>query len=220
MTADRRPVGKVRPPGWERVCGRILDVVGALALLVLLAAPLLLVALWVRLDSPGPVLFRQRRVGLHRRPFTLYKFRTMRDGGGDDALRRLIEAELCGEDTCCDGSTKLSDDPRVTRSGRFLRRTSLDELPQLVNVLRGEMSLVGPRPCLPWEAELFPLEFADRFTVRPGITGLWQVNGRSTVGTLDMLRMDLAYVRDRCLRLDLWILLATIPSLLRGGGAR
>jgi lipopolysaccharide/colanic/teichoic acid biosynthesis glycosyltransferase len=220
MTADRRPVGKVRPPWWERVCGRILDVVGSLALLMLLAAPLLLVALGVRLDSPGPVLFRQRRVGLHRRPFTLYKFRTMRVGDGDDALRRLIEAELCGEDTSCDGSTKLPDDPRVTRSGRFLRRTSLDELPQLVNVLRGEMSLVGPRPCLPWEAELFPPQFADRFTVRPGITGLWQVTGRSTVGTLDMLRMDLAYVRDRCLRLDLWILLATIPSLLRGGGAR
>jgi lipopolysaccharide/colanic/teichoic acid biosynthesis glycosyltransferase len=202
------------------VCGRALDVVGALVLLLLLAAPSLLIALWVRLDSPGPVLFRQERVGLHRRPFTLYKFRTMRVGGGDEALRRLIEAELCGEDTCCDGSTKLGDDPRVTPAGRFLRRTSLDELPQLVNVVRGEMSLVGPRPCLPWEAELFPPQFADRFSVRPGITGLWQVTGRSTVGTLDMLRMDLAYVRDRCLRLDLWILLVTIPSLLRGGGAR
>jgi lipopolysaccharide/colanic/teichoic acid biosynthesis glycosyltransferase len=202
------------------VCGRVLDVVGALVLLLLLAAPSLLIALWVRLDSPGPVLFRQERVGLHRRPFTLYKFRTMRVGGGDEALRRLIEAELCGEDTCCDGSTKLGDDPRVTRAGRFLRRTSLDELPQLVNVVRGEMSLVGPRPCLPWEAELFPPQYADRFSVRPGITGLWQVTGRSTVGTLDMLRMDLAYVRDRCLRLDLWILLVTIPSLLRGGGAR
>ena len=202
------------------MCGRVLDVVGALVLLLLLAAPSLLIALWVRLDTPGPVLFRQERVGLHRRPFTLYKFRTMRVGGGDEALRRLIEAELCGEDTCCDGSTKLGDDPRVTRAGRFLRRTSLDELPQLVNVVRGEMSLVGPRPCLPWEAELFPPQFADRFSVRPGITGLWQVTGRSTVGTLDMLRMDLAYVRDRCLRLDLWILLATIPSLLRGGGAR
>jgi len=202
------------------VCGRVLDVVGALVLLLLLAAPSLLIALWVRLDTPGPVLFRQERVGLHRRPFTLYKFRTMRVGVGDEALRRLIEAELCGEDTCCDGSTKLGDDPRVTRAGRFLRRTSLDELPQLLNVVRGEMSLVGPRPCLPWEAELFPPQFADRFSVRPGITGLWQVTGRSTVGTLDMLRMDLAYVRDRCLRLDLWILLVTIPSLLRGGGAR
>ena len=202
------------------MCGRVLDVVGSLVLLLLLAAPSLLIALWVRLDSPGPVLFRQERVGLYRRLFTLYKFRTMRVGGGDEALRRLIEAELCGEDTCCDGSTKLGDDPRVTRAGRFLRRTSLDELPQLLNVLQGEMSLVGPRPCLPWEAELFPPQFADRFSVRPGITGLWQVTGRSTVGTLDMLRMDLAYVRDRCLRLDLWILLVTIPSLLRGGGAR
>lgn len=220
MTTDGRRRERVRPPRWHGVCGRVLDVVGSLVLLLLLAAPSLLIALWVRLDTPGPVLFRQERVGLHRRPFTLYKFRTMRVGVGDEALRRLIEAELCGADTCCDGSTKLGDDPRVTRAGRFLRRTSLDELPQLLNVVRGEMSLVGPRPCLPWEAELFPPQFADRFSVRPGITGLWQVTGRSTVGTLDMLRMDLAYVRDRCLRLDLWILLVTIPSLLRGGGAR
>jgi len=216
MTAEQRT--PVRPR-WERVSGRILDVVGSLVVLVLLAPVLLVIALWVRLDSPGPVLFRQRRVGLHRRPFTVYKFRTMRVGGEDDALHRLIEAELCGEDTCCDGSTKLVD-PRITRPGRLLRRTSLDELPQLLNVLRGEMSLVGPRPCLPWEAELFPPQFADRFTVRPGLTGLWQVNGRSTVGTLDMLRMDVTYVRTRRLRLDLWILLVTIPSLLRGGGAR
>ena len=208
------------PPRWERVSGRVLDVVGALGGLLVLAPLLLLLALWVRLDSPGPVLFRQRRVGLDRRPFTLYKFRTMRLGGEEDALHRLIEAELCGEDTACDGSTKLADDPRITRTGRLLRRTSLDELPQLLNVLRGEMSLVGPRPCLPWEAELFPPQFADRFTVRPGLTGLWQVTGRSTVGTLDMLRMDVAYVRSRRLRLDLWILLVTIPSMLRGGGAR
>jgi len=144
----------------------------------------------------------------------------MRNGAPDDAHRRLIEAELRGEDTCCDGSCKLAGDPRITRSGAFLRRTSLDELPQLINVLRGEMSLVGPRPCLPWEADLFPPEFADRFTVRPGLTGLWQVSARSTVGTLDMLRMDVAYVRGRRLSVDLRILLATIPSLLRGGGAR
>ena len=217
MTAEQR-TAKARPL-WERVSVRTLDVVVSLVVLVLLAPVLLLIALWVRLDSPGPVLFRQRRVGLHRRPFTVYKFRTMRVGGEDDALHRLIEAELCGEDTCRDGSTKLVD-PRITRPGRLLRRTSLDELPQLLNVLRGEMSLVGPRPCLPWEAELFPPQFADRFTVRPGLTGLWQVNGRSTVGTLDMLRMDVTYVRTRRLRLDLWILLVTIPSLLRGGGAR
>ena len=209
-----------RPLRWERVLGRTLDVVGALGVLLLLSPLLLAVVVWIRLDSPGPALFRQPRVGLDRRVFTAYKFRTMRNGAADDAHRRLIEAELRGEETCCAGSTKLADDGRITRSGRFLRRTSLDELPQMINVLRGEMSLVGPRPCLPWEADLFPAEFADRFTVRPGLTGFWQVHGRSTVGTLDMLRMDVTYVRTRRLSLDLRILLATIPVLLRGGGAR
>ena len=144
----------------------------------------------------------------------------MRVGGDDLAHRRLIEAELRGEDTAEGGSTKLPDDDRVTRSGHFLRRTSLDELPQLINVLRGDMSLVGPRPCLPWEADLFPAAFAERFRVRPGLTGLWQVTGRSTVGTLDMLRADLEYLRQRRLTLDVGILIRTVPSLLRGDGAR
>jgi lipopolysaccharide/colanic/teichoic acid biosynthesis glycosyltransferase len=185
-----------------------------------ITSPLLLgIALWVRWESAGPALFRQVRVGAGGRPFTLYKFRSMRLEGDDRALRELIEAELRGESTERDGSTKL-DDPRVTRSGRFLRRTSLDEVPQLLNVLRGEMSLVGPRPCLPWEAELFPAEFAARFAVRPGLTGLWQVTGRSTTGTLDMLRLDVQYARDQRLGRDLRILLVTVPSLLRGDGAR
>jgi lipopolysaccharide/colanic/teichoic acid biosynthesis glycosyltransferase len=218
MTSE--PKVTSRPRRWEQAARRTLDIAGALAALLLLFPLLLAIALWVRLDSRGPVLFRQPRVGLGRRPFIAYKFRTMRVGGEEDAHRRLIEAELRGEDTARDGSTKLADDPRITRSGRFLRRTSLDEVPQMLNVLRGEMSLVGPRPCLPWEADLFPAEFADRFTVRPGLTGLWQISGRSTVGTLDMLRMDVSYVRNRRLRRDVWILLATIPSLLRGGGAR
>jgi lipopolysaccharide/colanic/teichoic acid biosynthesis glycosyltransferase len=216
MTTELR----TRPPGWERVLGRTLDVVGALVVLLLLSPLLLAIAVWVRFDSPGPAFLRQPRVGRDRRVFTAYKFRTMRCGGGDGEHRRLIEAELRGEDTAQDGSTKLCHDPRVTRAGCFLRRTSLDELPQLINVVRGQMSLVGPRPCLPWEAELFPAEFADRFTVRPGITGLWQISGRSTVGTLDMLRMDVAYVRGRRFSRDLRILVATIPALLRGDGAR
>ncbi|HEY4605543.1 MAG TPA: sugar transferase, partial [Blastococcus sp.] len=108
----------------------------------------------------------------------------------------------------------------ITRPGRFLRRTSLDELPQLLNVIRGDMSLVGPRPCLAWEAEMFPPEYAERFSVRPGMTGLWQVHGRSTVGTLEMLRLDLEYVRNRCLRLDLVILSRTMLALIRPDGAR
>ena len=200
-----------------RVVRRVLDIAGALALLVLSAPVALPLAVWIRRDSPGPVLFRQERVGRDRRPFTLHKFRSMRMGGDDSAHRALIAAELSGEDTVREGSTKLSGDARITRSGRFLRATSLDELPQLWDVLRGEMSLVGPRPCLTWEADLFPAEYAERFDVRPGITGLWQVRGRSRLGTLDMLRLDVEYVRTRTLRGDLAILLATVPALLRGG---
>jgi lipopolysaccharide/colanic/teichoic acid biosynthesis glycosyltransferase len=119
-----------------------------------------------------------------------------------------------------DGSSKLNNDHRITRTGAFLRRTSLDELPQLLNVLRGDMTLVGPRPCLDWEADMFPEEFQPRFSVRPGLTGLWQVSGRSTLGTLDMLRLDVRYIRNRSLRTDLAILLRTVPALLRSSGAR
>ncbi|MGY1812816.1 sugar transferase [Blastococcus sp. SYSU D00820] len=204
----------------EEAVRRTLDVLLSAIGLLVLAPVLLAIALWVRLDSPGPALFRQERLGRDRRPFRLYKFRSMRCGGDDRAHRELIAAELRGEDTACEGSTKLSADDRVTASGRFLRRTSLDEVPQLLNVLRGDMSLVGPRPCLPWEAELFPPEYADRFAVRPGLTGLWQISGRSRLGTLDMLRLDLEYLRRRRLGLDLLILLRTLPSLLRGDGAR
>ena len=216
---DERPMTR-RPPAWERISRRILDILGAGLTLLVTAPALLTIALWVRLDSSGPALLRQERIGHDGQPFTLLKFRSMRIGGDDRAHRELIAAELRGEVVATNGSTKLGDDPRITRAGRFLRRTSLDEVPQLLNVLRGEMSLVGPRPCLPWEAEMFPAEFAARFTVRPGLTGLWQVNGRSAVGTLDMLELDMDYVRNRRLRLDLRILLLTIPSLLRGGGSR
>ena len=178
-----------------------------------------IIAIAIRLTSPGPALFKQRRVGLARRPFCFYKFRTMRLGGDDSALREMIARELRGEDTSTDGSWKL-DDSRITGVGSFLRRTSLDELPQLINVLRGDMTLVGPRPCLEWEAEMFPSEFDERFAVRPGMTGLWQVSGRSTMGTLDMLRLDVHYVRHQTLRGDVAILARTVPALLRGDGAR
>lgn len=218
MTDEIRAVH--RPAAWERLALRSLDIVGAGLVLLILAPVLLALALWIRLDSPGPALFRQERLGLDRRPFTLLKFRSMRLGGDDSAHRALIAAELRGESQPQEGSTKLHEDPRVTTPGRFLRRTSLDEVPQLINVLRGDMSLVGPRPCLDWEADMFPPEFEARFAVRPGLTGLWQVSGRSAVGTLGMLEMDVDYVRRRRLRLDLRILLFTVPSLLRGGGAR
>jgi lipopolysaccharide/colanic/teichoic acid biosynthesis glycosyltransferase len=209
-----------RVPAWEEPVRTALDCVGALLTLVVLLPLLLVVALWVRLDSPGPALLRQPRIGRGGRTFTLYKFRTMRVACDDHAHRALIQAELSGTATLREGSTKVPHDSRVTRAGRILRRTSLDELPQLINVLKGDMSLVGPRPCLTWEAALFPAEFKDRFSVRPGITGLWQVRGRSTLGTLDMLRLDMEYVRTRRLLGDVEILLVTVPSMLRGDGAR
>src|SRR5919199_2613346 len=186
---------------------RVVDLVLASALLVLAAPAMAAVAVAVRLDSPGPALFVQRRVGLRGREFRMFKFRSM----CIDAEQRL--AGLAHLNVGGDHLIRIPSDPRVTRLGSLLRRTSLDELPQLLNVLRGDMSLVGPRPCLEWEAELFPAEFAERFSVRPGLTGLWQVTGRSTVGTLDMLRMDVEYVRNRTPAGDLAILLATLPSL-------
>jgi lipopolysaccharide/colanic/teichoic acid biosynthesis glycosyltransferase len=198
---------------------RLVDVGVCVVLLVVVLVPLLLIALAIRMEDRGPALFRQERVGLRGRRFTLLKFRTMHQDVGDRALRDLIARELRGEDTVEDGSSKLNNDRRITRVGSFLRRTSLDELPQLWNVLHGNMTLVGPRPCLHWEAEMFPAEFAPRFEVRPGLTGLWQVSGRSALGTLEMLELDVRYVRSRSLRSDLGILLRTVPALL-GSGAR
>jgi lipopolysaccharide/colanic/teichoic acid biosynthesis glycosyltransferase len=198
---------------------RTVDLLGALLLLVLLSVPMLITAAAVRLDG-GPVLFRQRRVGRDRSPFQMVKFRTMTVGADDTTLRELVARELRGEDTTVDGSSKINNDSRITTVGAFLRRTSLDELPQLINVVLGDMSLVGPRPCLDWEAQMFPARYQSRFDVRPGITGLWQVSGRSTLGTLDMLQLDTDYVRDRTLRSDAYILLKTVPVVLRQDGAR
>jgi lipopolysaccharide/colanic/teichoic acid biosynthesis glycosyltransferase len=205
---------------WESVARRAVDLTVSLAALLVLGIPLIVIGLVIRWTSVGPALFQQQRVGLGGKTFTMYKFRTMRTGVGDEMLRELIAAELRGEDTSVDGSYKLDSDPRVTPIGAFLRKTSLDELPQLINVLFGDMSLVGPRPCLEWEARMFPSEFQPRFSVRPGITGLWQVSGRSTVSTLEMLHLDLTYVRTRNLIGDLSILVRTVPSMLRESGAR
>jgi lipopolysaccharide/colanic/teichoic acid biosynthesis glycosyltransferase len=205
---------------WESVARRAVDLTVALIALLVLAIPLIVIGLVIRWTSVGPALFQQQRVGFGGKTFTMYKFRTMRTGVGDEMLRELIAAELRGEDTSVDGSYKLDSDPRVTPIGAFLRKTSLDELPQLINVLFGDMSLVGPRPCLEWEARMFPSEFQPRFSVRPGITGLWQVSGRSTVSTLEMLHLDLTYVRTRNLIGDLSILVRTVPSMLRESGAR
>jgi lipopolysaccharide/colanic/teichoic acid biosynthesis glycosyltransferase len=205
---------------WESGARRTVELLAAAIGLLVLAIPLIVIGLMIRWNSVGPALFKQQRVGLGGKTFTMYKFRTMRTGVGDEMLRELIAAELRGEDTSIDGSYKLNCDPRVTLTGAFLRKTSLDELPQLINVLIGDMSLVGPRPCLEWEARMFPTEFQPRFSVRPGITGLWQVSGRSAMGTLEMLRLDLTYVRTRTLLSDLTILARTLPAVLLDDSAR
>jgi lipopolysaccharide/colanic/teichoic acid biosynthesis glycosyltransferase len=214
-------ISSARPtPTWGLALGRALDLTVVIVALTVLAIPMLIIGIVIRLTSKGPALFQQQRIGYRGETFTMYTFRTMRTGVGDEMLRELITAELCGEDTLVNGSCKLDGDPRVTGIGAFLRKTSLDELPQLLNVLFGDMSLVGPRPCLEWEAHMFPAQFQPRFSVRPGITGLWQVSGRSTVGTLEMLHLDVAYVRTRSTVGDLSILLRTVPSMLRDHSAR
>jgi lipopolysaccharide/colanic/teichoic acid biosynthesis glycosyltransferase len=195
---------------------RVFDIAAA-AILLLLALPIFLViTLLVRVTSPGPALFRQMRLGRGEGTFTMLKFRTMYVDCSDELHQEYVRNLLSGPPT--DGASdelyKLADDPRVTRLGSFLRSTSLDELPQLINVLRGDMSIVGPRPVLPFEAEMFRGEQRRRFAVRPGLTGLWQVSGRSRISFLDQLAIDARYVRDQSFWLDVKILLLTVPTLL------
>ena len=202
----------------QRACDfacRALDLVATLVLLVLLLPLLLVIALAIKLDSPGPVLFRQHRVGRGRRQFFVAKFRTMRHGADHDVHRDYMLA-LIESGT---PAPKLAGDARVTRVGSFLRRTSLDELPQLWNVLRGEMSLVGPRPPIPYEVERYPAHWFERFQVKPGVTGLWQVSGRSEVSLEEMIALDVDYVRRRSVLLNAWILLRTVPAVITMRGA-
>jgi lipopolysaccharide/colanic/teichoic acid biosynthesis glycosyltransferase len=205
-------------PAWSRT-KRAFDVLLAVVLLVALAPLLLAIALAIRLDTPGPLLFRQQRVGRDRRRFTVLKFRTMHDGVSPAAHRLYIAQLAAGDGAAGDGLKKLTGDPRVTRVGAFLRRTSLDELPQLVNVVRGEMSIIGPRPAIEYELEHYEPEHFARFDVRPGLTGLWQVSGRNTIDFLGMLELDAQYARTTSPRLDALILLRTPLALLRGNAA-
>jgi lipopolysaccharide/colanic/teichoic acid biosynthesis glycosyltransferase len=185
---------------------------------------MLLLALLVRLTSPGPALFRQTRVGQYGRPFRMYKFRTMRAGCSDRLHREYVGHLLRDEQPPADGKRgvyKLDADPRVTRLGAALRRSSLDELPQLFNVLRGDMSLVGPRPMLPWELELLDPPYRERFAVPAGMTGLWQVSGRSRLTMKQALDLDVEYARRASFAFDLLIVARTaLVFLVPRGGAR
>lgn len=198
---------------------RFFDVVFAV-LLLLAAAPLLaLLLIAIRLDSPGPLLFRQQRYGRGCRRFTVLKLRTMYDGVSPEAHRRYIAQLARAPQAETTGLKKLVGDPRVTRVGAFLRRTSLDELPQLINVIKGEMSIVGPRPALDYELEHYAPEHFGRFTVRPGLTGLWQVSGRNSLGFLEMLDLDAEYARISSPGLDAKIVLRTPRAVLRARAA-
>jgi lipopolysaccharide/colanic/teichoic acid biosynthesis glycosyltransferase len=208
------------------VAARIRDVVLATILLLLLTPSFLVIALAVAVSSPGPILFRQTRVGRGRRPFVMLKFRTMAFGSDDRTHREFVthmflESAQTQDDESGSGNglCKLVEDERVTRVGRLLRRLSLDELPQLFNVRAGHMSLVGPRPPLPWEVELFQTRHLVRFNAKPGMTGLWQVRGRSTLTMPQALDIDVEYIERRSFWLDLSILLRTLPAVFSGRGA-
>jgi exopolysaccharide biosynthesis polyprenyl glycosylphosphotransferase len=200
--------------GWPLVFKRLLDIVVSSISLILLAPIFLIVAILIKFDSPGPVFFIQERVGLNKRRFRMYKFRTM----VADAEQRQARLESLNE---ADGPIfKIKDDPRLTRIGKFLRKASIDELPQLLNVLKNDMSLVGPRPLD--LRDYYKLEenwLRRRFSVRPGITCLWQINGRSSVSFQEWMRLDMCYIDHWSITLDLEILAKTIPAVLKGSGA-
>ena len=210
----------------SRVIKRAMDVAGSSMALIILSPIFLAVALAIKLSSPGPILFRQKRVGQHGLPFTFLKFRSMRPANDSQAHREYVRRFIAGDVRLGapeqNGKVvyKITEDPRVTRVGGFLRRTSLDELPQLLNVLAGEMSLVGPRPPIPYELEAYEVWHKRRLLeVKPGITGLWQVNGRSRLRFDDMVRLDLQYAKAWSPWLDIKILLQTPRAVLSGEGA-
>ena len=207
-----RQAGHAVPRGWIAL-KRAVDLCAG-ALIAVLALPVCgAVALAVKLSSPGPVFFVQERIGRDGRPFRLFKFRTMVDGA------HLMHRHVAHLNTCDGPALKIPNDPRLHPLGAFLRRSSLDELPQLINVLRGEMSLVGPRPALAHEVESYLPHYHQRLTVQPGMTGLWQVSGRTNVQFRRWMAMDVWYARNWSPLVDAWILARTLPAVLRREGA-
>ncbi len=195
-----------------------MDIFGALFLLALLSPLMGVIALLIKLDSPGPVLFRQERLGRGGKRFIIYKLRTMHDRADTTVHERYVRSLIKGEGSGC-AIAKMVDDHRVTRLGRALRKSSLDELPQLVNVLKGDLSLVGPRPAIPYEVEEYKDWHFSRLQVKPGITGLWQATARGRASFDQMVQLDLTYINKRSLFFDIWILLKTIPAVIHGRGA-
>jgi lipopolysaccharide/colanic/teichoic acid biosynthesis glycosyltransferase len=204
---------------------RTIDLLGSSMTLLLLSPLFLLIGLAIKLTSPGPILFRQKRIGRYGIPFTCLKFRSMHVDNDPrihiDYVKQFISGNVAPDASRANGNVyKITKDPRLTRVGRFLRKASLDELPQIINVVRGEMSLVGPRPPIPYELEAYDIWHRRRlFEVKPGITGLWQVNGRSRLPFDEMVRLDLQYATRWSLWLDFKILLRTPRAVFSGEGA-
>lgn len=209
------PAGHIQPvmPGWQRLTKRGIDIIGALVGIALFTPLILIAAVAIKLDSPGPVFHKQRRIGEHGAPFHIVKLRSMKE----DAEERL--AELVDLSSLPEPSYKISNDPRVTRIGHFLRRSSLDEVPQFWNVLRGEMSLVGPRPENEQIVALYNDQQRRRLQLKPGMTGPMQVNGRGDLPMCKRLQLELEYIENYSLWTDLYILLRTVPSIWHGRGA-
>ncbi len=211
-------------------CKRCMDIVLSLLFLIITLPLFLLIALLIKVDSPGPVIFRQTRIGKDGKPFTFVKFRSMRQDANPQVHQEHMRGVIRGADTSGtpggedsgDGGEragKLSNDARVTRVGRIIRKTTLDELPQLLNVLKGEMSLVGPRPPLPYEMEMYEDWHMRRLKVLPGMASLWVVRGRADIPFDDQARMDIEYIENQSLWLDTKILLQTPWAVVSGGGA-
>jgi len=214
--AEEEIVSKPVPLAYhiQRLLKHLLDICGALIGLILFGPIFfIIIAVLIRFDSPGPVIYRRRVVGLNGREFDAFKFRTMRTDA-DEYLEHHPDLKKEFEET-----GKIKDDPRITQVGRFLRKTSLDELPQLVNVIMGDMSLVGPRIITRAEMEKFGKWQHNRLTVKPGLTGLWQVSGRSDLSYHDRARLDMYYIRNYTIWQDIKILFNTVGVVLRGEGA-
>jgi len=203
---------------------RILDFVFTLLILLPLCIVFVIVAVAIWVDSKGPIVYRQKRVGLRGAEFNMFKFRSMYVNTDDSVHRDAIVKYMNGQEMNVGTAAaikfqfKLSDDPRVTRVGRFIRKTSIDELPQFFNVFRGEMTLVGPRPPLPYEVELYTPRDRLRLSGKPGLTGIWQVYGRSCVTFQDMVGMDIEYLQHQSLWEDLKLIALTVPVMIRGRG--
>ena len=203
---------------------RAFDFVVSLGAILVLAPVMILIALIIKRTDPGPVFFVQERLGRDGRPFKFYKFRSMKHNSDDAIHRQFAAMFINGDEEGCSASNdgeklfKMKADPRITPIGGWLRKTSLDELPQLFNILRGEMSLVGPRPPIAYEIENYQPWHMERLKAVPGLTGLWQVSGRSNVSFDDMVRLDVNYINDWSFTRDIAIILQTIPVVLRGTG--